>query len=272
MKEAKRALATLALAFTVGCSSHLNPATPPPNEVVALRIYSTEDSFPLLQSLSQSFSSQFPNYALEIAFNNQSILLEQLDTGEMAYFLSHHYPNESQAEYWAAPIAQDAIAIVINPNNPMSNLSIEDLRRVYRGYISNWQELGGEDLPITLYSRDENAGIRQEFERLVMGQERTSPNALVLPSSAAVLERVAADRSAIAYLPLSQANETMKLLAIEGVIPSLAAIGENRYALRTMIYVLGKHEATGDYLNFIAWSQSSAVQTLISTRYTPLPP
>lgn len=272
MKEAKRALATLALAITVGCSSHLTPATPPPNEAVALHIYSTEESFPLLQILSQNFLNQFSNYSLEIAFDNQNNLLAELETGEVSYFISHHYPNETQRDYWAAPITQDAIALVVNQNNPADNLGIEDLRRIYRGYISNWKELGGEDLPITLYSRDENAGIRQEFERLVMGQERTSPNALVLPSSAAILERLSADRSAIAYLPLSQVDSSLKILAIESVLPSLSSIRENRYALRMMIYIIGLNEAEGDYLNFIAWSQSQAVQEILSPKYAPLPP
>jgi phosphate transport system substrate-binding protein len=272
MKDTKQALAMLALAFTVGCSSNLTPATPPPNEVVALRIYSTEDAFPLLQSLSLSFASQYPNIPLENHVHSQNILLEKLADGEVDYFLSHHFPAERDGQYWAAPVAQDAIAIIVNPANPLATMHLEDLRRIYRGYLTNWQELGGDDLPIIIYSRDEGAGIRLEFERLVMGQERTSPNALVLPSTQAVLEQVAVDLGAIAYLPLSLLREGAQLIAIEDVLPSLESLESNRYPLRMSLYVIGLLEPRNDYLAFIAWTQSREGQAALSERYAPLPP
>lgn len=272
MKEAKRALAMLALTITVGCTSTLPPATPPPSEAVALRIYSTEDAFPLLQNLSQNFASQFPDIPLEIGFHNQNTLLEKLENGEISYFLSHHIPVENERDYWAAPLAQDAIVLVLNHENPLNEISMEDMRRIYRGYISNWQELGGEDSAITVYSRDESAGIRQEFERLVMGQERTSPNALILPSSQAILERVALDVGAIAYLPFSLLDESVKLIPIEGSFASLESISQNRYPLRSTLYIIGLLEPIDDYLTFIAWAQSSAGQASLGSNYAPLPP
>jgi phosphate transport system substrate-binding protein len=272
MKEAKRALVMLALAVTVGCSSNLTPATPPPNEVVALRIYSTEDALPLLQSLSLSFAAQYTNIPIESYFHNQNILLEKLATGETDYVISHHFPTESESSYWAAPLAQDAVALIVNSANPLANLTIEDLRRIYRGYLTNWQELGGDDLPITIYSRDEGAGIRLEFERLVMGQERTSPNALVLPSTQAVLEQVELDLGAIAYLPLSLLNEGVQLISIEGSSPSLESIQSNRYPFRMSLYIIGLTEPSDSYLAFIAWAQSSEGQTSISGQFAPLPP
>jgi phosphate transport system substrate-binding protein len=274
MKEAKRALVMLALAVTVGCSSNLTPATPPPHEVVALRIYSTEDSFPLLQSLSLGFASQYPNIPIESNFYNQNILLEKLANGEIDYFLSHHFPAENDSEYWAAPLAQDALTVIVNSANRLTSLTIEDLRRIYRGYLTNWEEAGGEDLPITIYSRDEGAGIRLEFERLVMGQERTSPNALVLPSTQAVLEQVAVDLGAIAYLPLSLLDEEegVQMVQIEGIPPSLENIEANRYPLRMSVYIIGLHEPVDNYLAFIAWAQGNAGQAALSEQYAPLPP
>jgi phosphate transport system substrate-binding protein len=272
MKEAKRALASLVLAIIVGCTSNLTPATPPPNEAVALRIYSTEDAYPLLQSLSLSFASQYPDIPLENHFHNQNILLEKLANDEVAYFLSHHFPAENQTEYWAAPLAQDALAIIVNPENPLANLSIENIRRIYRGYLSNWQELGGNDLPITIYSRDESAGLRLEFERLVMGQERTSPNALVLPSPQAVLEQVAVDVGAIAYMPLSLLNDDVRVVTIDGVLPSVETIMDNRYPLRLSLFIIGLSEPSENYLAFVAWAQSRDGQAGISEYYAPLPP
>ena len=133
--------------------------------------------------------------------------------------MSSHLTSDQGQSLWAAPIAQDGLAIIVNADNPVANLTTEQIRRIYRGFTTTWQDVGGPDAPIVLFSREEGSGTRAEFERLVMGQQRVSPNARVLPSSTAMMASVAAESMAVGYVPFSQVNAEVRVLAVDGISP-----------------------------------------------------
>ncbi|MGJ3238436.1 MAG: substrate-binding domain-containing protein [Anaerolineae bacterium] len=258
------------LTVTVGCSNQFLTATPPPPAVTVLSIYSTYDTRSLIAHLATQQYEQDHNVRFVLESNNHQTLLDQLNTERIDYFLSHHNPADDPSEQWSAPLVQDGLAFVTHPGNPVQTLSIDELRRIYRGFITSWSELGGEDANIVLYSREAGAGIRLEFERLVMGQQRTSPNAQVLSSSQLIAQQVADDPHAIGYMPISLLNDQTQVLAIEGQLPSLARIEDNSYPLRTTIYVIGRTEPNRAYRQFFIEIQNASEQ-LLNEQYAPLP-
>jgi len=273
MKRTKRTLAILAFTTVVGCSSQLN-STPSSihTEAALLRIYSTTTTAPLVRTLSNSYRESHPTIQFETAAANHATLTTRLVNNDFPYFISNHLPSDDRL--WAAPLAQDALVFITHPQNRITDITLEQIRRVYRGFNTNWLTLGGDDQKITIYSREEGAGIRAEFERLVMGQRQTSPNTQILPSTSAILQRVASETSAIAYLPFSQllqSNAVVQALTIQGTEPAQATIGNNSYPLRITLYIIGREEPRAVYRMFIGWVQSQDGQNALQQQYTPLP-
>lgn len=233
-----------------------------------LRVYSTDANASLLAQLTRTYSAIHPAVSFETTTGNHSWLLQQMTGGELSYFLSSYLPL--QGALWAAPIAQDGLALVVNPDVRLSNLTLEDVRRIYRGHVLNWQELGGSDLAVALFSREDGSDTRLEFERLVMGRERTSPNAQVLPSVDAMIERVATVPGAIGYVPVSQLNSRVQAITLEGAVPSVEAVAANQYPLRSTIYLIGRLEPDGEMRAFVGWVQGLAGQQSLGS-FAPLP-
>jgi ABC-type phosphate transport system substrate-binding protein len=269
-KRTRGFLAILALSSVFGCTPKANFVAPT-RSIETLRIYATDTAAPLLNVLSASYDAQSAplRLAWDIAIGNQESLLNRLNRSEMPYFLTQQLPQN--ARLWAAPLAQDALVFVMHPANGVGALTLNDLRRIYAGVVVNWRELGGADLPIVLFSREAGADVRAEFERLVMGQRRTSPNAQVLPSSEAMQERVAGQVGAIGYLPLSQTRPDTPMISLEGAYPTRTSLEDATYPLRLTVYIVGREEPSQTYRAFVAWAQSDDGQSALGTSYAPLP-
>ena len=271
MKRVKHTLATLVFVTTAGCTLQLEPATPPEDNITVLHISNTYATTPLVETFTEAYLDIQPQVVFERTQANYETTLSQLQSSQTDYIITNHLSNSADGNLWAAPVAQDGLVIITHAENPVSDLTIEEVRRIYRGYVTNWQEVGGADMAITLHSREAGSGTRLEFERLVMGQQRTSPNAQVFPNPAAMIQRITDTPGAIAYLPFSLIPENVRVLAIEGITPSLSTIGDNSYPLRYTIYIIGLAEPDGAYRNFIGWIQGTEGQNLIRSRYVPLP-
>ena len=91
------------------------------------------------------------------------------------------------------PIAYDGIAVIVHPTNPLTDISIEQIRQIFIGAVTNWQALGLPPHAIDLITREEGSGTREAFEHLVMGKPEITPTALVQDSNGSVREIVAGD-------------------------------------------------------------------------------
>ncbi|MCL2299426.1 MAG: substrate-binding domain-containing protein, partial [Firmicutes bacterium] len=96
----------------------------------------------------------------------------------------------SEAALWSVEIAKDGLAVVVHPSNPVSDLSLGQIRAVYAQSITNWGSLGGRDAKIHIITREEGSGSRSAFEDLVMGGREISPGAIVQASNGAVRQLV----------------------------------------------------------------------------------
>jgi phosphate transport system substrate-binding protein len=121
----------------------------------------------------------------------------------------------------AWPLGQDGIAVIVHPDAQIDQLTTEQLRSIYLGHVSNWRDVGGDDLDITVFSREDGSGTRAEFERLVMGARQTTQSAQVAPSSAAMVEGVSEARGAIGYVSMSYVDDRVRALTIDDAEPTL---------------------------------------------------
>lgn len=247
------------------------PASTPSPEIISVPLSSTQDAAPLAQLIREGLLAQTPTLQIQLDYARQDQLTQQLVSGHLDYFIGHHFPTLQERTLWAGPLAQDGIVVFTHPANPITNLTTEEIRRIFRGFSLNWGEFGGADAPIQLYSREAGAAIRLEFERMVMGQRRISPNARVLTSTQALFERIAADPHGIGYAPLSILPDSVQAVAVDGSTPTRDTIESNRYPLRITLYLIGLSPPEAPYVSVLDWTQSLNGQRIIIERYAGLP-
>ena len=161
-------------------------------------------------------------------------------------------------------IAKDAIAIIVNPNNPIDDLSMDQVRSVFSGKVNNWKELGGPPRPIVLVNREEGSGTRESFQKAVMEKAEISLDSLVQNTNGAIRQVVSNDPNAIGYLSLGLVNDQVKALKISGIEPDVANSESGKYALvRPFLFVLDG-EPTGEAKAFLDFVLSPTAQKLLA--------
>ncbi|MEN6390986.1 MAG: phosphate ABC transporter substrate-binding protein [Syntrophomonas sp.] len=161
-------------------------------------------------------------------------------------------------------IAMDGIAVVVNPANPVANLTADQIKNIFLGNIENWNELGGPDATITVVSREEGSGTRSAFEELLLDKQPAVKTAIVQASTGAVKTTIAGDKNAIGYDSLAAVDSTIKALKIDGVDASAVNVKNGSYkASRPFIY-LTKGQPEGVSKAFIDFVMSGEGQQIMS--------
>ena len=131
----------------------------------------------------------------------------------------------------ATVLALDGIAIIVNPENPISELSLEQIAKVYTGEITNWSELGGNDAEIVVIGREAGSGTRDGFESIT-GTAEACAYRQELTSTGDVITAVAQNPDAIGYASLASVGESVKTLVVEGVAPSEETVKDGSYLVQ----------------------------------------
>ncbi len=138
-------------------------------------------------------------------------------------------------------IAYDGIAIIVNPENPVSDLKLETLAEIYKGKIKNWKEIGGNDGEIVLIGREAGSGTRDGFESIT-GTENAIKYKQELTSTGDVITAVAGNPAAIGYASLSAVKDTVKAIAVNGVSPSEKTVKDKSYAVQRDFVLVTKKD------------------------------
>jgi len=166
-------------------------------------------------------------------------------------------------------IARDAIAVIVNPENPVGQLTLQQISDIYSGKISNWQEVGGEDRPIVRLSRETNSGTHVYFLETVLrlGDKNNktlfSTDTLLLPSSEGIINEVRQNPNAIGYDGLGYVPDDLKMIAIARqsgdpyVLPSIATVYDNSYPIARDLYMYTAGEPTGAAAAYLDWIMHS---------------
>lgn len=269
MGTSKHTLAIVAITATlVGCSSRPLPAVTPTAPVESLRVYTTTAVYPLMADLTRAYSELHPMQRFDIRQGNYQVLLTQLQAGEITHFMSNHLSAASGL--WAAPVGVDGLAIVVNPDVRITGVTLGELRAIYQGRITNWQDLGGARAEIVVLSRESGSGTRAEFDRMVMGYRQTTSNAMLATSSLHMMMQVAQTPGSIGYVSMGYVDAPARVLAVDGVLPTPQTVLNHRYPLRATLFVVGLGEPEGAYRAWLGWVQGLSGQAVVSGRYAPL--
>jgi len=168
-------------------------------------------------------------------------------------------------------VAYDAIIPVVHPKNKVTNLSIDQLSQIYQGKITNWKEVGGDDLKIVVISRDSSSGTFESWDHFVMKKAKVSPKAQMLASSGAVVTAVAKNKYAIAYVGIGYINKSLKPLQVNGITGTLQTAMSKEYPLSRELYMYTDGEPQGHTAKYIAFVKSADGQKIVAKEgFVPL--
>ena len=168
-------------------------------------------------------------------------------------------------------VAYDAIIPVVHPKNKVTNLSIDQLSQIYQGKITNWKEVGGEDLKIVVISRDSSSGTFESWDHFIMKKAKVTPKAQMLASNGAIVTAVSKNRYAIGYLGMGYVNKSLKPLPVDGVKASVETALSKKYPLSRELYMYTDGEPTGEVAKFIAFVKSAEGQKIVAKEgFVPL--
>ncbi len=178
-------------------------------------------------------------------------------------------------------VARDAIAVVVNPSNPVQGLTLQQLSDIYTHKITNWREVGGEDRPIVLLSRESNSGTYVYFlENVIrLGQKSDlmfSPETLLMPSSEGISTEVRQNPNAIGYDGLGYVTADQRMVPVARdsqspyVLPSVDAVNDGTYPISRALFMYTAGEPSGQLKEYLDWILNDGQALVPTLGFVPL--
>ncbi len=230
----------------------------------------------LTQRWAEEYRKAHPEAKVQVTGGGSGTGLSALINGTTDIALSSRPMKAAEREQLRArhqstgyqlAVAKDGVTFYVHETNPLSALTLEALKRIYVGEITNWKEVGGPDAPIVLYSRENSSGTYVFVKDELLGGDDFSAAAQTLPGTAAVVNAVAKERNGIGYGGLGYAKG-VKALELGAGADTLAPTAENvksgKYPLSRDLFFYLRSEPTGSAQGFIDFCLSVAGQRLVS--------
>jgi phosphate transport system substrate-binding protein len=178
-------------------------------------------------------------------------------------------------------VARDAIAIVVNPANPVNGLTLQQLSDIYQGKITNWRQVGGVDRPIVLLSRESNSGTYVYFLENVLRLGKKidllfSPDTLLMPSSEGISVEVRQNPNALGYDGLGYVTADQKVVAVAKdagspyVKPSVATVNDGSYPISRPLFMVTAGQPTGQVKDYLDWIARDGQELVVELGFVPL--
>lgn len=239
------------------------------SQPVLLEVSGSASMAPLLAELAAAFEEQAPGVRVEVGGPGTAFGLQALEEGEIDVALVSWLPGGTppRPRWRATAIARDGLAIVVHPDNPLEGVGLLQLQDLYSGRIYGWEALGLAPREVLPVSREEGSGARDAFEEMVMEDRRVTPRALLAPSPEAVRAAVAANPGAIGYLAMGSVTPEVKVLKVEGELPSPRSVAQGTYALTRELWLVTVSPPPAAVEQLLAFILSPRGQEIVGRRY-----
>jgi len=204
------------------------------------------------------------NTVSESLGGEQCVVRSQCDMGGVARDVSQKFLDKGVV---ATLIGKDAIAAIVNVNNPVTGLSSQQLKGIFTGHIKNWSEIGGENLPIKALVVKSASATRRVFAKAILGH-KSYKNVKVVTPDAKMLSVVSRDKGAIGQISLAflahQTRVRVKALRVDGHIPS---VNNPNYPITRNLHIVTQTKPKGKVKTFLDWTLSPKGQEVIKRRF-----
>ncbi len=217
---------------------------------------------PVAQASAEMYMKSHPDVNISISGGGSGNGIKALidgttDIGNASRFIKDKevtLANEKGVYPVPHRVAMDAIIPIVHTDNPVSNLTIEQLSLIYQGKIKNWKEVGGNDLQIVVVSRDTSSGTYEVWEEKVLHKAKVTPRAQLQASNGAVAQAVSKNKYAIGYIGLGYLNKSVKATDVNGIEATRANALSGKYPVSRPLFMFTKGWPVGivsDYINFV---------------------
>jgi phosphate transport system substrate-binding protein len=273
LRGARRTLVILSLALA-GCRG-ASPAISPTPEAFSLRLLADDGSAPVLRELINRYRPDNALIGWEIQTGGPAQLLALLEQAAAPFAIMTYEQSLAEAAerdgLWLTPVGQRGVAVIVHPDNPVQNLTLAQLQAVFAGRIDNWSALGGEDIPLTVVAPYEASADSALMQQLVLGNSRLTRTARLAATGRGMIDMVSAEVGAVGFISTAYLAETVRAVAVEGVLPTPAALSDGQYPIRAPVVFVGPSEPGDDaYRDFFVWVQSEAGQQTVGGRFGAL--
>ena len=218
---------------------------------------------PFAEVLAQDYMASHPGVSIDVQGGGSAAGIMATKSGTTDIGMSSRNLQGSETSLWSIEIARDGIAIIINPKNPIINLTLQQVADIYDGKTTNWDQIGGKKGDIDVFTREDGSGTRSSFESLVMGKNQIMARAMVENSNGAIRQLVADDPGAVGYISLGLVDSTVKALDLGGIVPSRAHVVDGTYNLSRPFLFLSLKPPEGLVKDFIDFTMSAEGQKIL---------
>jgi phosphate transport system substrate-binding protein len=224
---------------------------------------------PVMEDVQKVFARKHPHLKIAIAGGGSGVGIEQVGEGLVDIGNAGRSPTEEEIAKYGLVLhrwAIDGVTAVVNPANALNGLTQEQLVKVFAGEITNWQELGGEDKGINLYTRDEESGTREVFWKRALDQGEIAGGANVVVSNGAMKSAISQDPYGIGYVSVGHVDDSVKALQFNSVAADLENVKSGAYPVARGLYSLTKGEPAGAVKEFLDFLYSPEGQEIIAAK------
>ena len=226
---------------------------------------------PIAQLCAEKFMDQHPDVNISVRGGGSGVGIAALIDGTCDIAMASRPMKTKELKSargkginpLATVIAKDGIAIIVHPSNPLSEITLAQLKDIYTGKISNWKDVGGKPGKIVVISRDVASGTFEVFKKIVLKGAKTRADALMLASNKAVATTVEKTPGAIGYVGLGYISSKVKALAVDGVEPTKETVVSGKYKLARPLYLYTDGKPTGLAKEFIDFVLSPEGQEIV---------
>lgn len=214
---------------------------------------------PIAQKVAEAYMKEIPELAISISGGGSGNGIKAIIDGTTDIAMSSRFIKSKEVqqaiEKGAYPVpfrvAYDCIIPVVHPTNSIGNLTLEQLKGIYKGEIRNWQEVGGPDRPIVVISRDTSSGTYEVWEEKVMRKERVFPGALLQASSGAVAQAVSKNANAIGYVGIGYINKELKPVTVNAIEGTKTTTLNGSFPISRPLFMFTRGWPEGNTVKFL---------------------
>ena len=229
---------------------------------------------PVMRSAAQSIMNFNPDIRITVAGGGSGVGVQQVGEGLVHIGNTGRALRESEVEKYGLksfPFAIDGVAIVVNPGNTVGALSKDQLKKIFAGDITNWQQVGGGNAGINVYIREDGSGTREPFEDRALDGGTSAKKSNVLNSNGAMKTAIAQDKNAIGYVSLGHLDDKIQGIVLDGMVPSQENAKSGAYTITRLLYMNTKGAPTGLTRAFIDYIYSAdGAGSISAAGYIPM--
>ncbi|MDR1506526.1 MAG: phosphate ABC transporter substrate-binding protein [Treponema sp.] len=226
---------------------------------------------PLMELLTAEYKKQRGNVSFNISAtgSGDGIKAVPAETAEIGMSSRELSAAETGSGIDEHLIAIDGIAVIVNSGNPVSGLTLGQIRDIYTGAVTDWSQVGGRAGRIAVVSREPGSGTRGAFEEIVKFQDKLVLGAIEFDGTGAVKAEISRNADAVGYISLGSLDSTIKALNVDGVAASTANVINNSYKIARPFLLLTKKGRTlnGETTAFLDWILTDAGQAIVKTSW-----